>query len=396
MARRTKKPPIIPPALHDSFVRITDPRSQKSQLHSFATVLTIAVCATISGADSWVAIEGWAKAKAEWLSTFLDLKNGVPSHDTFGRLFAAMDPEEFQRAFISWTESIAESLDGCVVAIDGKTLRRSFDRANGRSAIHMVNAWVTSQGLSLGQIKTEEKSNEITAVPALIRLLKLKGAIVTLDAMGCQKKITQAICEQEADYIIAVKNNQRTLHQEITSWFSRFPEFSSVDETVMTASTTERSRNRTEIRCIWLSPIPSDFPLTSEWAGLQSIARVESARDIDGKTSVFSRYYISSLPAKEPQKVLQNIREHWGVENSLHWVLDMSFREDESRIRIDNAAENMARLRQIAINLVKNEPTRKVGVQTSRMRAGWDHDYLLTILKQNPKKLASKSGALKK
>lgn len=367
------------PALLDSLAIITDPRSEKSRKHPLETILTLAICAVIAGADNWVAIYDWSMAKRDWLKSFVNLENGVPSHDTFGRVFAALDPDEFQQGFIDWTAGLAESLDGCVVAIDGKTLRRSFDRANERRAIHMVSAWVTGQSLSLGQVKTAEKSNEITAIPVLLRKLKLKGAIVTIDAMGCQTKITSAIRAQGADYVIAVKNNQPKLFELIQLWTAALKEHGD-EMDVGFASTEERNHGREETRKVWVAPVPLEFSDGKKWEGLRSIACVESTRKIGDKSSIFHRYYISSLPPNEPEKFLRSVREHWGIENSLHWVLDMAFREDESRIRVDNAAENMARLRQIAINLIKREPSRKVGVKIARLRAGWDNDYLVKVL----------------
>ena len=359
---------------------IPDHRSEQGRRHPLGSLLAIAICAVICGADNWVAIEAWGKAKLDWLQTFLDLPSGIPSHDTFGRVFAALDPDEFQNAFITWTLGLSESLAGSVVAVDGKTLRRSFDRANERAAIHMVSAWSAPQGICLGQLKTAEKSNEITAIPELLEKLKLEGAIVTIDAMGCQKKITATIQEAGADYFIAVKDNQPNLNADIQAWFDSVATRDFQGTNTTTASTKSKGHGRLEERTIWAGPVPSDLSGRAAWKGLRTVACVESTRTIKGETTIFHRFYISSLGHEDPAKLLSASREHWTIENNLHWVLDMAFREDEARARVENAAENLSRLRHIALNLIKREPSRKVGIQTSRMRAGWDHDYLLKIL----------------
>ena len=325
-------------------------------------------------------MEGWAKAKQDWLSGFLDLSKGIPSHDTFGRVFSLLSPEEFQEAFIRWTEGLSVDVDGQVVAIDGKTLRRSHDRASGQSAIHMVNAWLTSSGVSLGQLKTEEKSNEITAIPELLNLLHLHGAIVTIDAMGCQKKIAKTIQDAGADYLLAVKDNQPTLSKGIVSWFDEAQARDFKGTKTLFSTQVSRGHGREEERNVWVAPVPEDLTGREDWAGLRSIVWAEAIRTVNGKSSCHHRYYISSLPTENPEKFLKDIRAHWGVENSLHWVLDIAFREDESRVRVGHAAENLARLRQIAINLLKQETSLKVGVKTKRLRAGWDNNYLLKVI----------------
>ncbi len=367
-------------SLFEAFMSISDPRSEKSRLHPLVNILVIAVCGVISGADNWVAIEGWGKAKQAWLSEFLDLSNGIPSHDTFGRVFSLLSPAAFETAFIRWTRGLIMDVEGKVVAVDGKTLRRSHDHTSGQPAIHMVNAWCTQEGVSLGQLKTQKKSNEITAIPELLPLLHLKGAIVTIDAMGCQKKITQAIQDAEADYIIAVKDNQPTLAEGIEVWFEEANMTSFEGTATRSATQINRGHGREEERNIWIAPVPEELVGKEEWAGLRSIAWVEAVRTTKGKTSYHHRFYITSLSADNPESALAAIRAHWGVENSLHWVLDIAFREDESRVRVGYAAENMARLRQIAINLLNQEKSLKVGTKTKRLRAGWDNRYLLRVL----------------
>ena len=368
-------------SLLEGFMTISDPRSEKGRKHPLVNILVIAVCAVICGADNWVEIEDWANAKREWLETFLDLTNGVPSHDTFGRVFAILSPDEFQETFIKWARNLVVDVEGKVVAIDGKTVRRSHDGANNRSAIHVVNAWCTSAGVSLGQLKTEEKSNEITAVPKLLRLLHLKGAIVTLDAMGCQKKIASTILDREADYLLAVKGNQPTLEVELKEWFDcgQGKGFQEMD--VEFATERSKGHGREEERNLWIAPVPEDLKSCKQWPEMRSIIWAESLRTIKGKTSSHSRYYISSLPPTNAPRVLTAVREHWGVENGLHWTLDVAFREDESRIRQGFAAENMGRLRQFALNMIKQEKTLKIGVKGRRLRSGWDNNYLLKVLK---------------
>ena len=280
-----------------------------------------------------------------------------------------------------WARSLVVDLEGKVVAIDGKTLRRSHDRANNRSAIHVVNAWCTEAGVSLGQLKTEEKSNEITAVPELLRLLHLKGAIVTLDAMGCQKKIAGTILEREADYLLAVKDNQPTLALELKEWFDvgQGKSFQGMD--VESATEKSNGHGRKEERSIWIAPVPDELKSCKQWPEMRSIIWAESLRTIKGKTSSHSRYYISSLPPTNAPLVLKAVRDHWGVENGLHWTLDVAFREDESRVRRGFAAENMGRLRQIALNMLKQEQGLKIGIKGKRLHAGWENDYLLKVLK---------------
>lgn len=368
-------------SLLEGFMTITDPRSEQGRKHPLVNVLVIAVCAVICGADNWVEIEDWANAKRPWLETILDMTNGVPSHDTFGRVFAILSPDEFQLAFMRWARNLVVDVEGKVVAIDGKTLRGSHDRANNRTAIHVVNAWCTEAGVSLGQLKTEEKSNEITAVPELLRLLHLRGAIVTLDAMGCQKKIASTILEREADYLLAVKDNQPTLASELKEWFDVGQGKSFQRMAVESATERSKGHGRKEERSVWIAPVPDELKSCKQWPEMRSIIWAESLRTIKGKTSSHSRYYISSLPPTNAPLVLKAVRDHWGVENGLHWTLDVAFREDESRVRRGFAAENMGRLRQIALNMLKQEKGLKIGIKGKRLHAGWENDYLLKVLK---------------
>lgn len=358
---------------------ITDPRIERSKLHSIQDVIVIAVCGMICGADDWVSIEEFGQAKEPWLRTFLELPHGIPSHDTFGRIFAALDPEAFAKFFAAWVRDVADLTEGQVVAIDGKTIRRSFDRASSRSAIHMVNAWATESGLSLGQVATDEKSNEITAVPKLLELLHLKGCIVTLDAMGCQREIAERIVSKGADYLLQVKGNQPQLHMELEEYFKQALKHDFEGVAYDVYETTERGHGRRERRRTYCTKDLSALSTGDRWPGLKSIAMREAERDVNGEKSIERHYYISSM-RPNARKIARAAREHWRVENSLHWVLDVAFREDESRARMKNSAQNLSMLRQIALNLLKSDKTAKIGVKNKRLKAGWDEPYLLRVL----------------
>lgn len=352
---------------------IEDPRHHNKQ-HLLSDMFIISLCAIVCGAESWTQVVEYGRSKLDWFSEFLELPNGIPSHDTFGRLFARIDPRSFQEFFAKWVQDFSESLNGKTVAIDGKTLRRSHDRINGDSAIHMVSAWASEICLVLGQIKTDNKSNEITAIPELIKMLSLEGAIVTTDAMGCQKKITRTIIEKNADYVIQVKDNQQRLHEDIALFFKE-PANGPFD----TMETVDGDHGRVETRRYDTTDDIDWLQGKHEWAGIKTICRVTRQRDINGNVSIESSYFISSLDNHAPA-IAKAVREHWGVENGLHWCLDISFREDYCRVRKDHAPENLAVLRHIALNLLKREKTLKGGIQTKRLKAAWDHDYLLKIL----------------
>lgn len=352
---------------------IQDPRHHNTQ-HLLHDMLLIALCAVISGADCWTQVAEYGRSKKAWFEQFLQLPNGIPSHDTFGRLFARIDPKGFQDFFTRWVQEFSESIKGKTVAIDGKTLRGSHDRTSNKSAIHMVSAWVSQLRLVLGQLKTDDKSNEITAIPELIKTLALQGAIITMDAMGCQKKIAKTIIEEKADYVIQVKENQPNLHQDIALYFQDpangpFDTFQTIDG--------EHGRIETRHYCVsdhieWLAG-------KHQWEGIRTICMVSRQREVDATTSCEKTYFISSLEC-DAAKIAQSIREHWAIENGLHWCLDISFREDHCRVRKDHAPENLGILRHMAINLLKRENSLKGGIQTKRLKAAWDHDYLLKIL----------------
>lgn len=361
------------------FGELTDPRVERTKLHSLHDVLVIAICAVICGADAWTDVEIFGRAKKEWFSSFLELSNGIPSHDTFGRVFAALDPLEFSECFANWLADVARNLKGQVVAIDGKTLRRSFDTASSKQAIHMVSAWAAETRLVLGQLKTEQKSNEITAIPELLKMLELSGCIVTIDAMGCQREIVADIVEQGADYVICLKGNQGTLHDDVKKFFDwamkeNFKEFPHDF-----AESVDKGHGRVEVRRCWCTSDASWFQELPKWKGLSSFAMVESERTVGTETSVERRYFISSLEGKDAEAFARVVRSHWGVENGLHWVLDVSFREDECRVRQGYAAENFSTIRRIALNLLKRDDA-KHGIKGKRHRAGWDEPYLLKVL----------------
>ncbi|MCA1604822.1 MAG: ISAs1 family transposase [Acidobacteria bacterium] len=363
------------------FGDLPDPRIERCKHHQLLDIIAIGICAVICGADSFVEMEEFGHAKREWFETFLDLENGVPSHDTFRRVFGKLKPSEFQRCFLAWIEAVQESTNGEVIAIDGKALRGTFERTTNRTAIRMVSAWATSNSLVLGQVKTEEKSNEITAIPALLRLLEIEGCIVTIDAMGCQREIVEQIVKQKADYCISLKGNQGILHEEVREYFewARAIEFKQIAYSY--AEAVEKDHGRIEVRRCWSVGDVEWLNNRENWGGLRSICAVEAERFelTTQKQSLETRYFISSL-ASDAQELMTAVRRHWAIENSLHWVLDVAFGEDHCRIRKDHGAENFAMLRHIAVNLLKREKTAKVGVKIKRNKAAWDTNYLLKVL----------------
>ncbi|MEG5136926.1 MULTISPECIES: ISAs1 family transposase [unclassified Microcoleus] len=365
----------------DHFSDLEDPRIERTKRHQLIDIITISICAVICGADTWVDIESYGRAKYEWLKKFLELPNGIPSHDTIARVFSRLNPEQFQKCFLSWIQSISCLNLGEVIALDGKTLRHSYDRGGDKKAIHMVSAWATSQRLVLGQVKVDKKSNEITAIPALLKVLKLNGSIVTIDAMGCQRSIVKSIVEQGGDYVITLKKNQPSLYARVEELFKQAlaQGFSGFKHTAYSTKK-ESNHGRSEIRHhLILSDIKELIDPENQWEKLHSVGMIESVRIVKGKTTIETRYYISSSP-NNAQKFGESVRSHWGIENRLHWVLDVGFREDDCRIRKDNAPQNFAVIRHISLNLLNQEKTSKTGVKNKRLRAGWDDDYLTKIL----------------
>lgn len=370
------------PDLVEHFKRIEDPRVDRTKAHALLDIIVIAVCAVICGADDWVEIEEWGNEKLAWLRQFLALPNGIPSHDTFGRVFSRIDAEAFQGAFLAWVQSAFEVSAGQVVAIDGKQLRRSHDKRLGKAAIYMVSAWAANNHLTLGQRKVDDKSNEITAIPKLLEVLSLAGCIVTIDAMGCQKEIAQAILDKGADYVLSLKENQGQLYQDTLDLFRHITQTPSHDLKTDYLKTVEKDHGRIDIRECWTISDPHHFPYfrtSQQWPGLLTLVKVRRERQLPDKTSVEVAYYISSLPGPA-QPLLDAIRAHWQIENGLHWVLDIAFREDQQRVRIGNAPANFAVLRHIALNLLKHETSLKLGIKAKRLKAGWSDAYLLKVL----------------
>lgn len=363
----------------DHFSSLTDPRIKLKTRHILVEIVAMTLCGIIAGADDWVEIGDFSKEKEEWLKTFLQLPYGTPSHDTFGRVFSLINPEEFGTCFISWLQCLFPMIDSDTIAIDGKTARRSHDRINGKKPIHMVSAWAAKQGLVLGQVKTDEKSNEITAIPELLRTLDLKSCVVTIDAMGAQTKITKQIIDQKGDYVISLKGNQGNLNDEVRQLFED-AEKNGYDHLVHdTHTTVDGGHGRVETRRCVVTNDTDWYADKSKWAGLNTFAMIESTRDLGDKIENDTRFFISSLPM-DAERLLEVARDHWAVENSLHWCLDIAFREDECRVRKNNAPENLAIIRRFALNLIKNDPTRKTGIKASRKRAGWSLGYLEQLL----------------
>jgi predicted transposase YbfD/YdcC len=362
----------------DHFVELTDPR-RREVVYPLINVVVIAVCAVICGADDFVAIARFGTTRREWLARFLDLETGIPSHDRFNAIFAAIKPAEFEKCLLSWITALHEVTGGQVIAIDGKTLRRSFDAANSKSAIHMVSAWATANHISLGQVVVDAKSNEITAIPKLLEILELSGAMVTIDAMGCQTEIARQIISAGADYCLAVKDNQPTLHQGIISFFEEHlnDDFASIR--MRYHMTDEKGHGREETRYYMICPVPEDLPDRARWTGLQAIGVAISDTHRDGKQVGENRYYILSKFIAAC-RFADAVRGHWSIENRLHWQLDVTFQEDQCRIRQGHAYANFSILRRTALSLLKNETTLKVGIKNKRLTAGWDESYLEKVL----------------
>ena len=374
--------PLTGCAFRAHFADLPDPRIERCKRHELLDIVAVALCAVICGADTWVDVAEFGRSKEAWLRTFLALPNGIPSHDTFGRVFAALDPAAFEAAFLAWVQALAAVTAGQVVAIDGKTLRRSHDRANGTGPLHLVSAWANSNRLVLGQVAVDEKSNEITAIPLLLDALAIAGCVVTIDAMGCQKEIATKVVARKADYVLALKDNHRTLHELVVLHFTHARETGFAGLAHTHHQTVEKNHGRLEIRRCWAIDDPAVLAWLDPdraWTGLHSVVMVEAERRLNGVVTRDTRYYLSSLPG-EARAIGAAVRGHWGVENRLPWVLDLAFREDESRVRVGHAAENLAVLRHLALNLLRQERTAKLGVKAKRLKAAWDQASLLKVL----------------
>ena len=376
--RMIAMPKKLSARIQDHFVELTDPRRRKVT-YPLINIVTIAICAVVCGADDFVAIAAYGRKKRKWLSEFLDLSNGIPSHDRFNAVLGAIKPAEFEACLLSWITSLHEITAGQIVAIDGKTLRRSFDAATSKSAIHMVSAWATANHISLGQVVVDEKSNEITAIPQLLEILELSGCLVTIDAMGCQTEIAQAILDAKGDYVLAVKRNQPTLHDGLEWFFCYHGTFDYAEVPVRRHETCETGHGREETRSYFVCDVPDDLPDRRRWPKLKAIGMAVSDTVRDGKVCYEQRYYILSKKLSA-RRFAAAVRSHWSIENRLHWQLDVTFQEDQSRLRRGHADANFSILRRTALSLLKNNHTLKVGIKNKRLAAGWDTDYLEQVL----------------
>lgn len=362
----------------DHFGDVPDPR-EDNRRHLLLDIIAIVICASICGAQKWDDIEAFGRAKEAWLRRFLTLPHGIPSHDTIARVFSRLDPEALNERFVAWVSAINPKYEREEVNIDGKTLRRSHDGANGKSAIHMVSAWANRAGLTLAQVKVAEKSNEITAIPELLKMLELSGCVVTIDAIGTQPDIAEQIVDGEADYVLALKGNKSLHHEQVKLFFDQIETDHETAALCDYHKTVNKDHGRIEIRECWATDDLSWLEGRERFKGLSSICVVKSQRTIGEQTGTRYLYYISSLPA-DAKQLAHLVRAHWGIENSLHWVLDLAFREDECRKRKDNSAENFAILRHITLNLLKQEKTCKRSIAGKRLLAGWDTGYMEKVL----------------
>ena len=363
------------------FSVIPDPRVERTKKHRLIDILFIAVCTMVCGGEDFTDMEMFGEAKEEWLRSLLELPHGIPSHDTFGRVFSLIDPQAFGECFLRWSAALHEATKGEVIALDGKTLRHSFDSATGQSALHLVSAWASENGISLGQLKVDGKSNEITALPALLKMLDVKGCVVTMDAMGCQKELAKQVIEQGGDYVLCLKGNQGSLHEEARYFFEEAKKMKFRDVPYDYFETVEKDHGRIESRRCWMVEEVAIQWLErkDQWPGLASIAAIEAQRRIGHKVTKETRYFISSLRGSA-QQLAEAARKHWGIENSLHWVLDVTMNEDQSRVRKNHAPENLALLRRLALNLIKKAKPPKKSVRGSIKRAGWNNAFLEAIL----------------
>jgi len=371
-----------PRALLRVFDDLDDPRVERAKLHRLTDLLAITLLAVICGADEWTEIELFDQSKLDWLRTFLKLPHGIPSHDTFGRVFSRLDPNQSEQCFQKWMQGLTRHSGGELIALDGKTLRRSFDHAGHKAAIHMVSAWSKTNHVVLGQLATDAKSNEITAIPKLLKMLDISDSVVTIDAMGCQKAIAQQIMEQRGHYVLQVKGNQETLHGLVKDTFDELTGRGIPGVAYSFHEEVEGGHGRVETRRIWTTEWIDWYPQRRDWAGLRTFVCVEGERTINDQSSTDRRYYISDLSGVSAQTMLEYVRGHWGIENRLHWSLDVTFREDTLRNRVGHSAENFSRIRRLALNLLRRDKTCKNGLKGKRLKACLKQDYLLRIITQ--------------
>jgi predicted transposase YbfD/YdcC len=368
--------------LFESLQKIADPRREHQKFHSLFDVLVISICATICGAEHWTEMAEFGEAKHDWFASFLELENGIPSHDTFRRVFILLDNTELKELFIEWVSAVVSLGKGVLVNLDGKNLCGSKEPVKGKKALNIVSAWVSEQAVVLGQVKCEEKSNEITAIPELLKILDIEGCVITIDAIGCQTKIVEEIIGKGADYVISLKGNQGNLHREIKEYLDWAERIGFKEIKYDYSETLEKGHGRIEERRCWVTEEIGWLEEKEDWKNLKSVVMVEAIREvIGGKKTVERRYFISSLEANAKQ-TLKAVRGHWAIENQLHWCLDIGFREDDCRIREAKSAENLATLRHIGLNLLKQETSCKLGIKSKRKKAGWDNSYLLKVLKK--------------
>lgn len=366
-------------SLETHFQNLTDPRAEHSIDHLLIDIVMITICAVICGANNWVEIENYGYDKKEWLQQFLELPHGIPSHDTFMRLFARLKPEQLQECFLNWIKTVSQITKGQVIAIDGKSLRSALERGQSRGAIHMVNAWATENRLVLGQTKVTAKSNEITAIPKLLKLLTIEGCLVSIDAMGCQTEIAQTIIEQQGDYVLALKANHKNLYEDVVQLFkfARQQDWQDINHEYY--QTINKGHGRIEIRRHWTMGNTEYLCGAEQWKGLKTIGLVESERRVNHQTTIEQRYYLLSIKS-DAQRFAKAVRSHWTIENQLHWILDVGFQEDQIQGCLGYSAENLAVVRHLAVNLLTHEKTAKGGVHAKRLKAGWNNHYLTLVL----------------
>ncbi len=369
-------------ALFESLAKVADPRREHQKFHSLFDILVISICATLCGAEHWTEMEEFGAAKREWLARFLELENGIPSHDTFRRVFSLLDNIKLKEVFVEWISSAVSLSRGTLVNIDGKNLSGSQEAQKGKKALNVVSAWAASQSVVLGQVRCADKSNEIRAIPELLQILDLEGCIVTIDAIGCQKEIVRQIREKRADYVISLKGNQGLLHEAVKDYLDWAERIGFKQIIFDYCQTLEKDHGRIERRRCWVTEEIAWLEQKDEWQNLKSVIMVEAEREVLGKEkTVERRYFISSLAANA-EEALRCVRGHWAIENQLHWCLDIGFREDECRVREAKSAENLATLRHIGLNLLKQETGCKLGIKSKRKKAGWDESYLLKVLRK--------------